>query len=34
MLIEVDGGHFDLYPGEPCHEPALAAATDWFKTHL
>jgi hypothetical protein len=33
-LVEFDGGHFDLYPGEPCHEQALAEATAWFKTHL
>ena len=33
-IVEFDGGHFDLYPGESCHEEALAAATDWFKTHL
>jgi hypothetical protein len=33
-LVEFDGGHFDLYPGEPFHEPALANALDWFKTHL
>ena len=33
-LVEYAGGHFDLYPGEPFHEPALAEATDWFKTYL
>ena len=33
-LVEFDGGHFDLYPGEPCHELALAEATAWFKAHL
>ena len=33
-LVEVDGGHFDLYPGQPFHEQALAEATAWFKAHL
>jgi fermentation-respiration switch protein FrsA (DUF1100 family) len=33
-LVEYDGGHFDLYPGEVCHDAALAEATAWFKTHL
>ena len=33
-LVEFAGGHFDLYPGEPFHEPALANAVDWFKTYL
>jgi fermentation-respiration switch protein FrsA (DUF1100 family) len=33
-LVEYDGGHFDLYPGETCHEAALAEATAWFKAHL
>ncbi len=33
-LVEYDGGHFDLYPGSPFHEQALAAATDWFSSHL
>jgi hypothetical protein len=33
-LVEFDGGHFDLYPGETGHEQALAEATGWFKAHL
>jgi len=33
-LEEYPGGHFDLYPGEPFHEPALASATGWFKKYL
>jgi uncharacterized protein len=33
-LVEHQGGHFDLYPGERLFEPALARAVDWFKTHL
>jgi len=33
-LVEYDGGHFDLYPGERCHQPALAEAVGWFKAHL
>lgn len=33
-LVEYDGGHFDLYPGSPRHEAALADATGWFVAHL
>ncbi|MFZ5731750.1 MAG: alpha/beta hydrolase [Pseudomonadota bacterium] len=33
-LIEVRCGHFDFYPGQPHHELAARAATDWFRTHL
>jgi dienelactone hydrolase len=33
-MVEFAGGHFDLYPGEPFHEPALANAVGWFTTHL
>ena len=33
-LVEFAGGHFDLYPGELFHEPALAGAVEWFKTYL
>jgi fermentation-respiration switch protein FrsA (DUF1100 family) len=33
-LVEFDGGHFDLYPGERFHAPARANATEWFKAHL
>ncbi len=27
-------GHFDFYPGQPFHEQAAKAATDWFVKHL
>lgn len=33
-LVEHQGGHFDLYPGEKHFEAALVQAVDWFKTHL
>ena len=33
-LIELDGGHFDVYPGAMHHEAAVSAATHWFATHL
>jgi uncharacterized protein len=33
-LVEFEGGHFELYPGEPFHAQALANATEWFKTYL
>jgi fermentation-respiration switch protein FrsA (DUF1100 family) len=33
-LVEFDGGHFDLYPGQRFHAEALANATEWFKAHL
>jgi fermentation-respiration switch protein FrsA (DUF1100 family) len=33
-MLEFDGGHFDFYPGEKLHGPALENATAWFKTHL
>jgi len=33
-LAELKAGHFDLYPGERCHDEAAGLATDWFKTHL
>ena len=33
-LVEFACGHFDLYPGEVFHEPALANALDWFRTYL
>lgn len=33
-LVELDCGHFDVYPGERCYDDAARLATDWFKTHL
>jgi fermentation-respiration switch protein FrsA (DUF1100 family) len=33
-LLELDCGHFDVYPGGSHHEDAVAAAVDWFTTHL
>ncbi len=33
-LVEFEGGHFDLYPGEKHFDRALAEATGWFKAHL
>ena len=33
-LVELDCGHFELYPGERCHHQAAAEATRWFKKHL
>lgn len=33
-LIELSGGHFDVYPGSRDHDAAATAATDWFVTHL
>lgn len=33
-LVEIDGGHFDLYPGMPHHGRAVQEATLWFKSAL
>lgn len=33
-LVELDCGHFELYPGERRHPQAVTEATDWFKKHL
>ena len=33
-LVEIDGGHFDCYPGMPHHARAAQEATDWFKKAL
>jgi uncharacterized protein len=33
-LIELDCGHFDVYPGGSHHDAAATAATEWFTTHL
>ncbi len=33
-LIELDCGHFDVYPGGTHHDAAAKAATEWFTTHL
>jgi len=33
-LVEIDCGHFDVYPGGPQFETAAQAATGWFATHL
>jgi fermentation-respiration switch protein FrsA (DUF1100 family) len=33
-LIELDCGHFDVYPGGTHHDAAAGAATEWFTTHL
>lgn len=33
-LIELDCGHFDVYPGGSHHDAAASAATEWFTTHL
>jgi uncharacterized protein len=33
-LIELDCGHFDVYPGGSHHEAAVTAEQEWFTTHL
>ena len=33
-LVELDCGHFDVYPGGTHHEAAVGAAQEWFTTHL
>ena len=33
-LVELDCGHFDVYPGGTHHEEAAGAAQEWFTTHL
>lgn len=33
-LVEIDGGHFDLYPGMPHHDRAVREATTWFRQAL
>lgn len=33
-LIELECGHFDVYPGGSHHDHAASAATDWFTAHL
>ena len=33
-LIELDCGHFDVYPGGSHHDDAASAAADWFTAHL
>jgi fermentation-respiration switch protein FrsA (DUF1100 family) len=33
-LIELDCGHFDVYPGGTHHEATVEAETDWFTTYL
>ena len=33
-LIELDSGHFDVYPGASQYDAAAGAATNWFTTHL
>jgi fermentation-respiration switch protein FrsA (DUF1100 family) len=33
-LVEIEGGHFDLYPGMPYHARAAHEATDWFRNAL
>ena len=33
-LVEIDGGHFDLYPGMPHHAQAVREATTWFRQAL
>jgi fermentation-respiration switch protein FrsA (DUF1100 family) len=33
-LIEYDCAHFDVYPGERCHEQAAKDGADWFAAHL
>jgi fermentation-respiration switch protein FrsA (DUF1100 family) len=33
-LKEYDCAHFDVYPGEKCHEQAAADAADWFARYL
>ena len=33
-LVELDCGHFDVYPDGTHHDAASDAATEWFTTHL
>jgi len=33
-LIELECGHFDVYPGGSHHDAAASAATEWFAAHL
>jgi uncharacterized protein len=33
-LLELDCGHFELYPGGTHHDEASKAETEWFTTHL
>ena len=33
-LVELDCGHFDVYPGGTHHDAAASAAEEWFTTHL
>lgn len=33
-LEYLDGGHFDIDEGKPCHEVAKAGALAWFRKHL
>ena len=33
-LVELDCGHFEVYPGGTHHEVAADAATEWFTAHL
>jgi fermentation-respiration switch protein FrsA (DUF1100 family) len=33
-LIELECGHFEVYPGGSHHDQAASAASEWFTTHL
>lgn len=33
-LVELDCGHFDVYPGGTHHDDAAGAAQEWFTSHL